>query len=101
VPISDTRKKRGRPKIGATQINVRLPPADLAALDASIAARPGPRPSRPEAIRLILHEKLMESPLPSEPAAPRKKSSAPPSSAYLRPVERLQRKAKAAEKIEP
>ena len=51
--ISDTRKKRGRPIVGATAINVRLPPDELAQLDAWINAME-PQPSRPEAIRRLI-----------------------------------------------
>ena len=39
-------------------IGVSLPPDALAPLDASIAAHPQPRPSRPEAIRRLLAEAL-------------------------------------------
>lgn len=57
--ISDDRKKsRGRPRVGSTSVGVRLPPAELAALDAHIAAQPDPKPSRPEAIRRVLAERL-------------------------------------------
>jgi hypothetical protein len=49
-------KKRGRPKTTGKgeQIGVRLLPPLLASLDALIATRPDPKPSRPEAIREIL-----------------------------------------------
>lgn len=52
-------KKRGRPvTTGKGQlIGVRLQPDQLAVLDAWIAQQQ-PAPSRPEAIRLILREKL-------------------------------------------
>ena len=47
-------KKRGRPATGVgTMVGVRLQPDQLAALDAWIA-RQAEKPSRPEAIRLIL-----------------------------------------------
>lgn len=42
-------------------IMVRMTPANIAALDAYIASQPEPRPSRPEAIRRILAEKLADS----------------------------------------
>ena len=35
-----------------------LPPAELATLDAHIAAQPDPKPSRPEAIRRVLTERF-------------------------------------------
>jgi hypothetical protein len=56
--ISDNKKSRGRPPTTGTGtlIGVRLQPDQLAALDAWIAARPDPKPSRPEAIRVILGE---------------------------------------------
>lgn len=38
----------------ATPVNVRLPPAELASLDAWIAAQPDPKPSRPEAVRRLM-----------------------------------------------
>jgi len=41
----------GRPRVGSTSINVRLPPDELAALDTWIAKQDDPQPSRPEAIR--------------------------------------------------
>jgi Arc/MetJ-type ribon-helix-helix transcriptional regulator len=52
------KNKGGRPRVDATPISVRLPPSDLASLDAWISARPEPRPSRPEAIRRLLAEAL-------------------------------------------
>jgi len=53
-------KKRGRPKTTGKglQIGVRLHKPALASLDAWIKLQPGPRPSRPEAIRLILQDRL-------------------------------------------
>jgi hypothetical protein len=53
--ISDNRKKKpiGRPKVGAILIGVRVPPADVAALDAWIK-RNAPGLSRPEAIRRLV-----------------------------------------------
>jgi hypothetical protein len=38
---------------------VRLQPDQLAALDAWIATQPEPKPSRPEAVRRLLAEKLL------------------------------------------
>lgn len=52
-------KKRGPQPTGkGTPIQVRLQPDQLAALDAWIAQQSDPRPSRPEAIRLILGHSL-------------------------------------------
>lgn len=52
--VSNIRKKIGRPAVGATPVTVRLPPDQLADLDAFIQKQPDPRPSRPEAIRQAL-----------------------------------------------
>jgi hypothetical protein len=55
------KRKRGRPALyegsngkGAPQIGLRLPPDDLAAVDAWIAKQAKPKPSRPEAIRRLV-----------------------------------------------
>jgi len=55
------RKVRGRPRIDATQINLRLPPDQLAALDAWIVRQPDPEPTRPEAIRRLMQIGLKAS----------------------------------------
>jgi cytochrome c553 len=56
---ADIKNLGGRPRTGiGTPVMVRLQSEQLAALDAWIAARDEPRPSRPEAIRIILQEKL-------------------------------------------
>ena len=59
--IGSSKKKRGRPALyegsngkGAPQIGLRLPPDDLAAVDAWIAKRKEPDLSRPEAIRRLV-----------------------------------------------
>jgi hypothetical protein len=53
--ISKTRKKRGRgrPFVGATPIQVRMPPSELEALDGWIERQMGPL-TRPEAIRRLV-----------------------------------------------
>jgi hypothetical protein len=52
--VSDNRKKRiGRPPVGALLIGVRVPPADVATLDAWIKKH-APEMSRPEAIRRLV-----------------------------------------------
>ena len=56
--ITDNRNKRGRPKIGATLVGVRVEPALLGTLDNFIAQQPD-KPSRPEAIRRIVTERLL------------------------------------------
>ena len=59
MAVSSAKKSRkGRPRIDATAVNVRLPPDQLAILDAWIAAQPKPKPSRPEAIRQLLTTSL-------------------------------------------
>jgi hypothetical protein len=57
----NSKKKRGRPPLyegsdgkGAQQIGLRMPPPDLAVVDAWIAVQPKPKPSRPEAIRRLV-----------------------------------------------
>jgi hypothetical protein len=55
--IADIGKKRGRPAVGSTGVLVKLPPNQLTALDEWITRQPE-APSRPEAIRQILTEKL-------------------------------------------
>lgn len=59
--ISASTKKRGRPVTTGkgTPVMVRLQPDQLAALDAWIATQPEPKPSRPEAVRRLLAEKLL------------------------------------------
>jgi hypothetical protein len=52
-------KKLGRPATGVGMgVLVRLQPDLLSTLDAWIAMQPDPKPSRPEAIRLLLSEAL-------------------------------------------
>jgi cytochrome c553 len=59
MSINGSIKKRGRPSTGAGQgINVRLQPDQLAALDAWIEAQATPKPTRPEAIRQLLKDRL-------------------------------------------
>lgn len=57
--MSETEKNRGgRPRVDATPITVRVPPAQLEPLDTWISDQPDPKPSRPEAIREALSEHL-------------------------------------------
>jgi hypothetical protein len=56
-----SKKKRGRPALyegskgkGAPQIGLRLPPSELASIDAWIKEQPKPKPSRPLAIRRLV-----------------------------------------------
>ena len=52
----------GRPKTGIGKtIGLRLYPEEEAALEAWIAQQPDPKPSKPEAIRRIIRDALMES----------------------------------------
>ena len=59
--ISDIKKPRGRPRIDATPIGLRLPPDQLARLDAWIASQPAPKPTRPEAVRRLIDTALTAS----------------------------------------
>ncbi len=54
--ITDDRKARGRPKVGSVSVGVRFPPDELANLDRWVDAQQ--KPSRPEAIRQIVRERL-------------------------------------------
>lgn len=57
---SDTKNPGGRPKTGVgTPVMVRLQSDQLAALDAWIADQE-PKPTRPEAIRILLDKGLTE-----------------------------------------
>jgi hypothetical protein len=64
--ITKTRKRRGRPFVGATPIQVRMPPTELANLDGWIA-RQAPAPSRPEAIRRLVDRALAGKGVPRRP----------------------------------
>jgi hypothetical protein len=55
------KKKVGRPPVGATQLNVRFPPDELAELDAWIAAQDDPKPTRPEALRRLASKAIGKS----------------------------------------
>lgn len=56
------KKSMGRPAIGAgTPVMTRLRPEQLARLDSWIANQPDPKPTRPEAIRRLLDERLNRS----------------------------------------
>lgn len=50
------KRKKGRPKVGATLVGVSLPPDLLTALDSWIAAQEDRGIGRPEAVRRILRE---------------------------------------------
>jgi hypothetical protein len=55
-------KRRGRPATGKGQtIGVRVHPDLMGTLDAWIARQPDPKPSRPEAIRRLVAERLAKS----------------------------------------
>jgi hypothetical protein len=69
----DRRKKsRKPPGADALVIAVRLPPAELAPIDAWIKAQAAPRPTRAEAIRRLAHMALVRA----RPAARRSNKSA-------------------------
>jgi hypothetical protein len=73
--LSGTKKRMGRPPVGSTSINVRLPPAELAALDAWIVKQDDPQPSRPEAIRRHLTRGLAAEHAPAKPRRMAKKGN--------------------------
>ena len=54
--------RMGRPRVDATPVNTRFPPAELAKLDAWIADQPDPKPSRPEAVRRLVELGLGSKP---------------------------------------
>ena len=56
--IPSARKSRGRPRVDATPINVRLPPEQVTRLDTWREAQPD-KPSRPEAIRRLVEAGLL------------------------------------------
>jgi hypothetical protein len=69
--LSDNRKKRiGRPPVGAILIGVRVPPADVAVLDAWIK-KSEPGLSRPEAIRRLVELGLTVRTKPKQAPAAR------------------------------
>src|SRR3954453_11001129 len=73
------KRSRGRPRVDAASIHLRLPPEQLSALDKFIAKHPEPRPSRPEAIRRMVAEHLTErGHLPSRPDLRKPKEAEPP-----------------------
>ena len=78
--IETEKNKGGRPRVDATPITVRMPPADLSRLDDWILAQPEPRPSRPEAIRRLIEKALGE--LAGGPAPPEKTEADRASDAY-------------------
>ena len=77
--ISNIGKKRGRgrPKVGAVPVMVRLLPGQATSVDAW-RGRQTDRPGRPEAIR-----RLVERALGAEPPAPRARSKGAPKAAEM------------------
>jgi hypothetical protein len=55
------KKKIGRPKVGSVPVLVKVPPDELATLDAWIAAQDDPKPTRPEALRKLARKGLGKS----------------------------------------
>jgi hypothetical protein len=53
-----SKRGRGRPRVDATPVNTRFPPAELRTLDAWIAGQTAPKPSRPEAVRRLVEQAL-------------------------------------------
>lgn len=60
---SARKSRRGRPRIDAVAVNVRIPPPLLSALDKFISAK-DEAPSRPEAIREIIEAVLIPAKKP-------------------------------------
>ena len=58
MSIDDVRKPRGRPAVGSTPVTVRIPPDQLAAVDAWIGEQPD-GPTRPEAVRRLVEKGLV------------------------------------------
>jgi len=58
--VFSAKKKTGRPRIDSEAVNVRFPRSTLEIIDAWIARRPDPKPTRPEVIReaIVALEKL-------------------------------------------
>jgi hypothetical protein len=52
------RTAKKRPPLTGTLIGVRVQPSQLSALDGWIGRQPDPKPTRPEAIRLLLTERF-------------------------------------------
>jgi len=51
-------KPMGRPRVGSRFVGVRVPPPQLAALEAWIAQQPDPKPTIPEAMRRLTNQAL-------------------------------------------
>jgi hypothetical protein len=74
---SSGRKKRGRPPVGATPVNVRMPPGELAALDNWIKTQPRGL-SRAQALRRLALAGLASAPIKQVKNAAGEKRPAPP-----------------------
>jgi hypothetical protein len=84
--ISKTRKStRGRPFVGATPIQVRMPPDELANLDRWITKQKTQQ-TRPEAIRRLVEQAIARS---SSSARPSKQKAQKASEIAARTAERL------------
>src|SRR6478672_5142387 len=84
--ISKTRKSgRGRPFVGATPIQVRMPPDELANLDNWISKQ-RTQQTRPEAIRRLVEQAIAHS---SHPARPSKQKAQKASDLADRTADRL------------
>ena len=69
-------RKLERPRVNSEDVHVRLTRPALDTLDAWIAAQPEPRPSRPEAIRLLLAVALDKPAALNSPASTEKEIAA-------------------------
>src|SRR5438270_893525 len=70
--------KRGRPAVDSELVRARLGRPVLEALDAWAAGRPGPKPTRPQAIRMVLREWAARRSAELAPPMPREAEAAAP-----------------------
>jgi len=70
MTIPSAKKSRGRPKVDAVPVNVRVPPDLVADLDRWISDQPEPKPSRPEALRTLAAERLIATSYRAVPTNP-------------------------------
>jgi hypothetical protein len=61
IPATRKKRGRGRPRVGSTQVNVKIPPPQLRALDDWIAKQ-ADKPLRTIAIRRLLKHALAHPP---------------------------------------
>jgi hypothetical protein len=60
---SKIKKRMGRPPTGLPRgigVYVKIPPKELAAIDAWISKQPDPKPTRPQAIRRLVEKSIAD-----------------------------------------